>query len=116
MAILVETRYPHLLVQEIKEKINNGGIDTWSYDKEGDFTHAPDQWIYHAWIRPIYEEKRVIFAILGRSDKNLSTIDYAVYHGRFVEMLLTHFDSTCIKIEVTPLASQYDKITVNSNN
>lgn len=116
MAIFVATRHPRLLVQNIKEKIDKGNIDTWSYDKEGDFTHSPGQWIYHAWIRPIYEENRVVFAILGRNDKNLSTVDYAVYHGRFVEMLLMHFDATCEKIEVTPLASQYDKITVNSNN
>lgn len=83
-------------------------------DSDGDFTHSVEQWKFRAWIRPHVESERVVFAILCRNDKNLSVAEYAVYHGRFVEMLLCHFDKVCQSIDVTPLASQYDKISIQN--
>lgn len=111
MAIFVETNSPQSLVDKIKEAIDQNKIDTWSYDSDGDFTHNVDQWRYNAWIRPIVEDKRVVFAILGRTDVPLSVVDYGVYHGRFVEMLLTHLDSQCSNIMVTPMpVIKYDNL------
>ncbi len=111
MAIFVETNTPQSLVDKIKEAIDQNKIDTWSYDSDGDFTHNVDQWRYNAWIRPIVEDKRVVFAILGRTDVPLSVVDYGVYHGRFVEMLLNHLDSQCSNITVTPMpVSRYDNL------
>jgi len=40
----------------------------------------------------------------------MTIVEYAVYHGRFVEMLLTHFDKECDAIEVSPLATSYDRV------
>lgn len=110
MSIYVRTQDPRGLVNKIKKAIDDKSIDTWSYDKDGDFTHSVSQWAYHAWIRPRLETDRVVFSIICRNDKNLSVTDYAVYHGRFAEMLLTHFDKTCKSIEITPLATNYDLI------
>lgn len=111
MAIYVETNSPQSLVDKIKEAIDQNKIDTWSYDSDGDFTHNVDQWRYNAWIRPKVEDTRVVFAILGRTDKPLSVIDYGVYHGRFVEMLLNHFDGHCTAISVTPMpVNKYDNL------
>lgn len=110
MSIYVKTGNPNKLINDINEKIKNTAIDTWSVDRDGDYTHTAQQWQYHAWIHPIIEPGRVVFAILGRTSENLSVIDYAIYHGRFVEMLLAHFDQQCISIEVSSLASNYDNV------
>lgn len=82
-----------------------GGIDTWIMDNEGDFTHTPPQWREKAWLRrsESSEEYELIFGIIGRKDMKMSKTIYAVYHGRFVEMLLTHFDMEIEEIKVSSL-------------
>mgnify|MGYP000431422721 CR=1 FL=1 len=35
---------------------------------------------------------------------------YAAYHGRFAEMLLSHFDSKIDRIEISSLASSGDMV------
>lgn len=110
MSIYVKCKNPRQLINDINETIGNSGIETWSVDKDGDYTHTAEQWKNHAWIHPIVETDRVVFAIWGRVNENLNVIDYAIYHGRFVEMLLVHFDHQCESIEVTSLATAYDRI------
>ncbi len=110
MSIYVRCSNPQKLVDDINYKIGNSEIDTWSVDKDGDYTHAAEQWRNHAWIHPIIETGRVIFAIWGRVNEDLSVVDYAIYHGRFVEMLLAHFDHQCDDIEITSLATRYDRV------
>ena len=113
MAVQVVTSQPEMLLEDIKHLIDLGKIDTWLYDEDGDFTHDADQWRFNAWIRPLLQEDRVVFGIICRNDRNLSVVDYAIYHGRFVEMLLTHFDKLCQGIEVSPLATNYDHVVAN---
>ncbi len=110
MSIYVRTSNPQKLVNDINEKIENSFIDTWSVDSDGDYTHTAEQWKNHAWIHPIIESGRVVFAIWGRVNENLSVVDYAIYHGRFVEMLLAHFDHQCDSIDVSSLGTKYDRI------
>ena len=116
MSIIVTTRTPGLLVDGIKKKIEEHKIDTWSVDSDGDYTHNTDQWRYRAWIRYKIEPSRVVFYVICRKDSNMSVVEYAVYHGRFVEMLLTHFDKECIGIEVSPLATTYDSVVASKKN
>lgn len=113
MAIHVGTSDPSNLINKIRELIDSKSISTWSYDQDGDFTYEVEQWKNRAWVHASSEEGRVVFSVLCRKDKNMSVIEYAVYHGRFVEMLLTHLDQQCINIEVTPLASKYDIINAS---
>ncbi len=115
MAIYVKTENPIQLVRSIRDGIANQKIETWLCDNDGDFTHDTDQWRNQAWITPFVEEGRVVFGIIGRKDRNLKVVEYAIYHGRFVEMLLTHFDKTCQSIEVSPLATKYDSVNQINN-
>ena len=110
MAIFVRTNTPGMLVENIKKKIDEHKIDTWSVDSDNDFTHNVDQWRNRAWIRYTIEVGRVVFYVICRRDANMSIAEYAVYHGRFVEMLLAHFDKDCNAIEVSPLATSYDSV------
>ena len=111
MAIFVKTKNPSELIKDINEQIDKKQIDTWMRDTDGDYTHNTDQWRFHAWIRSRIETGRVVFYIICRKDKNLTVFDYAIYHGRFVEMLLSHFDKSCESIEVSSLASSYDIVS-----
>lgn len=92
MAVYIKTNNPATLLSKIKNLINKGKIDTWQYDSDGDFSHTPDQWLNQAWFRPFVEKERLVFGILGNKKVGMSKSLYAVYHGRFIEMLLTHFD------------------------
>jgi hypothetical protein len=44
MAVIIPTSKPNALVAAIKKAIDDKKIDTWEYDKDGDFTHKPEQW------------------------------------------------------------------------
>ncbi|HSU15391.1 hypothetical protein [Longimicrobium sp.] len=93
MAIIVSTGNPGDLLKSIYKGIDDGDIETWSYDSDGDFTHTPDQWRNKAWLVPKVGVGELRFGILKQKDVNLSKLIYGVYHGRFIEMLLNHFDN-----------------------
>ncbi len=92
MAIIVKTPKPADLLKAIKSAIDKEEIDTWSYDRDGDFTHTPNQWKNKAWLIPKVYDGELRFGILPPTDVELSKVIYGVYHGRFIEMLLNHFD------------------------
>ena len=109
MAIFVSTTQPRKLLEDIKKEINDKKIDTQLYDNDGDFYHAPNQWKFKAWLRPTIETNRLVFGIVGQENVNLSTIAYAVYHGRFIEMLLNHFDKHFTEVYASAQKTQYDR-------
>lgn len=111
MAIFIKTSMPSKLLTDIKSQIKNGQIDSWSVDNDGDFTHNVVQWRYKAWLRPHVEDGRLVMGILCRTDKNISVSEYAIYHGRFVEMILAHFDNRCSDIITTAMPTKYDTIS-----
>lgn len=117
MAITVHLRESIDLVESIKKKIDSKSITTWSYDSQGDFTHNVDQWRYKAWIRPRHSEDnmQIVFSILGRNDKKMTAAEYAVYHGRFAEMLLIHFDLKISKVELSALPTSSDRLGEEKN-
>jgi hypothetical protein len=93
MAIYFETKTPKKLLAAYKKAVDDGHVDTWSYDKDGDFTHTAEQWNKQAWLRPkVQEGTALVFHILAPQDTPLSSIIYAVYHGRFIESMLSHCD------------------------
>ena len=108
MAVIVICDNPQGLLNQIKKGIASGTIVTWLQDTDGDFTHSPDQWRNEAWFRPSVQQDRLVFNILGNRTKRMSKVTYAVFHGRFIEMLLTHFDESFTRAIGTALAVQGD--------
>lgn len=108
MAIIIKTDNPKSLLQKIKAAIDNGSIETWSYDDDSDFTHSPDQWKNKAWLRPKIYVNELRLGILKQKDVNLSKLVYGVYHGRFIEMILTHFDGDFITTQATANKTEPD--------
>ncbi len=93
MALYFDTNNPQKLLDEFKKAIKEGRIATWSYDKDDDFTHTPKQWKNKAWLRPKIEDGKLAFYILRPKNTNITSLVYAVYHGRFIESMLLHCDS-----------------------
>lgn len=110
MAVIVTCDDPAALLVRIKKGIKDGDIDTWKVDSDGDFSHSPEQWRHKAWLRPRVEEDRIIFNILKRKDLDMSKLIYGIYHGRFIEMLLMHFDNHFKRASATALPSSGDVI------
>jgi len=92
MAIRIATNDPRALLDAIKTAIDDGEIQTWSYDDDDDFTHSARQWQHLAWLRPELLKDELRFSILAPQNGTLTVEVYAIYHGRFIEMLLAHFD------------------------
>lgn len=102
MAIHIITKIdPKLLLTKIKRSIDSENIATWTYDTEGDFTHV-SQWKENAWLRPyLIKNDELILGLIGKRNISMTKTLYGVYHGRFTEMLLTHFDNDISKIYST---------------
>lgn len=102
MAIQVKTADPQGLLDAIYEEIDEGQIETWTYDEDGDFIHdTPDgQWVGKAWLHPVPGAAILTLNTIAPTE-GLSDEAYAVYHGRFIEMLLAHFDDEFIDATAT---------------
>jgi hypothetical protein len=88
MAIHFKTTTPKKLLAAYKKAIDDGHVTTWSYDRDGDFTHTAAQWSKKAWLRPkIKTHEELILHILAPLETELSSAVYAVYHGRFIESM-----------------------------
>lgn len=108
MAVRVFCSAPRELLANIKARIGDGSIDTWAVDADGDFTHSPEQWKNKAWLRPLVLEDRLVFRIIPPKSKTISKGVYGVFHGRFIEMLLTHFDLQFDRAIATALPTDGD--------
>lgn len=105
MAILIHTANPVAFVVQIRNKINEGTIETWMTDSQGDFTHSPHQWRYCSWFRPYLLDEdgyNLVFVIIPSKKHLFTRTLYGLYHGRFTEMLLTHFGAQITKFKITP--------------
>jgi hypothetical protein len=110
MAVIVKTENPRSLLSAIKKAIDDNAIETWSYDADGDFTHTADQWERRAWLRPSVREDRLVFNIIPPRTRSISRAVYGIYHGRFIEMLLNHFDNRFTDAVATALPTAADRI------
>jgi hypothetical protein len=106
MAIIVKCGAPDALLASIKKAINANTVQTWAYDDDGDFTHDVDQWRKEAWLRPKVYAGELRFGILAPKDVVLTDAVRGVYHGRFIEMLVTHFKTDFTMAVAT--AAKYD--------
>lgn len=110
MAVIVKTERPRALLHHIYEAIDEGSIIAWEYDGDGDLMHIPDQWRGKAWMHPRALDDRLVFNIRGRKDKPMKKAEYAVYHGRLSEMLLSHFDGQIKSVICTSMPTRNDRV------
>lgn len=92
MAVVFSCIYPEKLLDSFYKSIDDGSIETWIYDEDGDFTHNATQWFSKAWFRPKINEDNLKFFIISSAGNPISSEIYAIYHGRLAETFLAHFD------------------------
>ena len=111
MALYFNTDNPQKLLDGFKKAIDDGKIATWSYDKDDDFTHTPEQWKNLAWFCPRIEDGKLALYILRPKNTNLTSLVYAVYHGRFIESMLLHCDNLFTNCAATALPKGRDNVS-----
>jgi hypothetical protein len=109
--VRVITKNPEHLLTAIRDRIADGSVTTWRLTDQGYFTHTRANLKNLAWFKPtISSGKELSLNILRPKGGNISKEAYAIYHSRFSEMLLRHFDGDLSGILVTSLASQGDLV------
>lgn len=111
MALLFSTNRPEQLLNDFKKKIDQGHIQTWAYDDDGDFTHTPDQWRGKAWLRPSVDLNGLRFNIVCSRKYVTTWAIYGVYQGRFIESMVTHCHDLFSNGEATAKPTNMDSIT-----
>ena len=111
MAIYFRTSKPKTLLATFKKAIDDGHVVTWSYDKDGDFTHTTTQWKNQAWLRPVPQTDSLKMTILKQKEKVMTSEVYAIYHGRFIEAMLRHCDQLFATVEATALPDTGDHVS-----
>lgn len=104
MAINIATADPTALFSAIKKAINEGHVETWQFDQNGYLTHSPSQWRNLAWLKPSIQQGTLTLNIIRPKDGHVSSEIYAVYHGRFIEMVLAHFDKMFTSADASAMA------------
>ncbi len=110
MSIRIATADANVLLASIYKAIDDRKIDTWQYDKDGDFTHTTEQWRNRAWLRPKKEMGVLVLTIMPPKEVALSTEIYAIYHGRFMEAVLAHFDKQFRSAVASALPQDGDRV------
>src|SRR4051812_18472015 len=82
----------------VLREISNGNIRTWGKNSDGSIFHIGenDQWRQCARFIPAGDNQWYNILILEHQDckgKSLAQI-YGVYHGRLIEMLISHFNKS----------------------
>jgi hypothetical protein len=86
--ITFDTTNPTALLAAFKKGIDDGHVVTWSYDKDGDFTHTPQQWKGLAWLRPVVLRGQLGMKFIG--PKGVTWEVFGVYQGRIIESMIVH--------------------------
>lgn len=110
MAVAFKTADPAGLLARIKRAINDGSVDTWAYDKDGDFTHTPTQWKNKAWLRPSVQSGQLLMTTINPKNAGITWEVYGVYMGRFTEMMTAHFHDYFSSAESTAKPATSDRV------
>jgi hypothetical protein len=118
MAIIIETVDPHGLLKMIYKGIDDKDIRTWArIEKSQKLTHvtASGQYEHLAAFTPkaVTDATKLTFLIDFPEDIDPDKARglYAIYHGRFMEMLLAHFYNHFSALAASSKPKLYDVMT-----
>jgi hypothetical protein len=101
------------LICAIYKAIDQGKIKTWRYmDHEGSryLTHSADQWDRRAWFRLKAQGPGLVANIVPPNNAVVSTEVYAIFHGRFIEMLVAHFNEAFSYSSASAMPTAEDRL------
>jgi hypothetical protein len=94
------------LIQQLLAKLKDGSIATWEgrylKGKVLALTHLPGQYADCAYFRPQFREHGVRFDYLPGTKNRCPTDTFAVYHGRFSELIIQHCNGLFANIGLYP--------------
>jgi hypothetical protein len=99
--VKVSTKNPQGLLNSIYKAIDSKKIETWTYNSSKDLTHSPTQWKNKAVLRPSVHQGELRLCIRKYGELEITDEVYAVYHGRSIEMLISHFEDDFTTAEAT---------------
>jgi hypothetical protein len=105
--VTINTTTPTHLLARIKKGIDDGSIKTWAYDSEGDLTHIANQWNQKGWLRPQVTLTSLQLKFVAPAS-GASREVFAVYQGRFQEMMMAHFWKSYTVSSCTPEPTSAD--------
>lgn len=117
MAIIIKTTNPQKLKDLIYKELDAGNLRTWKRrGKTEEITHytSEGQWDDKAWLTPrIAAEDKLVFNINfpDNADLNQVRVIYGIYHGRFIERLVTNFYKELSNAYALSKPSDNDKMT-----
>ena len=86
----------------IKEEIEMNSVRTWRYEGNR-FTHKPRQWERNVWLENTESgEDWVKYDVFPGDVDPMTSMEYAIACGRFVEMVISHYSENIEDIKVEP--------------
>lgn len=85
-----------ILANRIADTIRGNVISDWIIDGEDDITLSNAQWRHKSWMRIKMSQtnnRQLYVAMIGSANAFITGPMYAVYHSKYVEMLLRYFDT-----------------------
>lgn len=111
MAIIIKTDNPSRLLDIIYEGIGKYNLGKWTLASEGRITPSTLLWKNEAFMKPQIwvEENELRFGLIKRKDrKNMTSKLYTHFHVRFIDMLLSNFDSQFESVIATSMKTDPD--------
>lgn len=111
MAIIIKTNHPSELLDNIYAGIESKKVEKWVLLNDGRITYSGFLWKNEAFLKPQIwvEENELRFGLIKRKDrKHISSKLYTLFHSKFVEMLLTNFDTQFYSVTVSALRTEPD--------
>lgn len=111
MAIYFTTNTPKKLLLTFKKIVGEGRVAEWTCDRDDDFTLTEAPWGRLAWLHPsVVEKERLILNIIRAQNASISDEVYAIYHGKFVQAMLTHCKNQFASANATALPEGADSV------
>ena len=110
MAVILDVEQPEDFLADMRKKIENGQINNWLCDGDGDFTTLSCKMENRAWFHPyIVSDNKLVFGILGRKNVLMTMDEYAIFHSSMVNTILNFYSKRIRSIRVTvPFDNEYD--------
>src|SRR5438876_10058301 len=99
--LVVNTPHPEELLAALRRAVDSRKIEAWSCDHDGDYTYDQPPWRGKAFLRPVVIVGALKFVLLGQQNALMTKAAYGVYLGRFIELLLAHFDDRFTGLSAT---------------
>ncbi len=111
MAIIIKTKTPNQLLDILYKGIEQYNVGKWTMLPDGRITPSSLLWKNEAFLKPQIwvDENELRFGLIKRKDrKHITSKLYTHFHSKFVEMMLSNFESEFISITATSMKADPD--------